>query len=290
MPTKTALVSSPSGECATPSDAQWCQVAVPGLAPFFMALYAKDDIVSNNICSQGVWEDLDPVSLGSAGHAVDIGGNIGYFTFVLAQAGWNVTTFEPIPKNVALMQATLCQNPHLKSKIDIHNVGLGAKAENCQILSGDDNVGDGIARCGADAETPVPAGYNIRSSFSVHRLDDMRLKHDTVDFVKIDVEGFECQVFNGGRQFLEKYRPHHLHTEVWGKMQGCEPADYLNMFAKKGYHIASDEACHKKGATVPVAGEIRDYWMCDKAPVSLLQLPPGSIPPFQKRRLLLQLD
>lgn len=34
------------------------------------------------------------------GHACDIGGNLGFYTFALAKAGWNVTTFEAMSTNV----------------------------------------------------------------------------------------------------------------------------------------------------------------------------------------------
>lgn len=283
-----------SWNCPLPEDAKWCSVNVPGTKSFQMAVYVSQDIVSKQICDQGVWEDLHPEDLGARGHAIDIGGNIGYHTFVLANAGWNVTTFEPMAKNVQLMQATLCRNPVMKPRIDIHQVGLGASDDVCQIMSDTINVGDGITRCGEDAKKAVPVHYEIRQSFDVRRLDDMLIPEavPTVDYVKLDVEGFECQVLAGGSKLFDVYKPRLLHTEVWSEMHGCDPGSYIEMFLKNGYKVASDVACMKPDMDGPRGprGKIstKDFWICKKS--SLIQQSSVTIPPAHKRRVLFKSD
>mmetsp|Transcript_12290 Transcript_12290/g.23127 ORF Transcript_12290/g.23127 Transcript_12290/m.23127 type:complete len:330 (+) Transcript_12290:63-1052(+) len=292
---QSSSVAIDSG-CPLPDHGKWCTVKVPGAEPFQMAVYASNDIVSHSICDSGQWESniIDTADLGVPGHAVDIGGNIGYFTFVLAHAGWNVTTFEPLDKNVQLMQATLCQNPGMKRKVNLHQVGLGAHPDECQLISHVTNMGDGVVRCGEEAKKEVPLNHAVRQSFQVKRLDDMLSPElvPKVDFLKIDVEGFECQVFAGGKKVLEVYKPRRLATEVWAEMQGCEPANYFKMFLKKGYKIASDQACKHSDTEVPRVGGRKNFWICRNVEdrFTLLQAGSNPISPLQKHRVLFKLD
>jgi FkbM family methyltransferase len=242
-----------------------------------MAVYTVNDIVSNSICSQGSWETSDVSDIGTPGVALDIGGNVGYYSYLLANAGWHVETFEPLPMNLQLMKATACRNPKLADKIKVHPVGLGARDDSCVFVSGYDNVGDGWVRCGDEAskiragQVPVPAGYELRGSFPVQRLDDVMAKEGItkVDFVKIDVEGFECQVFKGGDAVLNKVRPKYVQSEVWPKMDHCLPADYLNMFTKANYKVAKTRHCEVPDSSL--SGAIQDFFMCRKGSL-LLQL------------------
>jgi FkbM family methyltransferase len=74
---------------------------------------------------------------------------------------------------------------------------------------------------------------------SVDRLDDFCVREaiDRVDFVKIDVEGAELQVLEGGREVIEAHRPTMLievearHTARYGH----SPADVSGWLLKRGY-------------------------------------------------------
>ena len=55
----------------------------------------------------------------------DIGANLGFYSFALAKSGWNVTSFEPMPANLALLKANFCANPDVVERIDLHQHGLG---------------------------------------------------------------------------------------------------------------------------------------------------------------------
>ena len=52
-----------------------------------------------------------------------MGGNYGWFTLLGASLGCHVETFEPVPANVALIQANLRSNPQLAARgatVQIH--------------------------------------------------------------------------------------------------------------------------------------------------------------------------
>ena len=71
-----------------------------------------------------------------------------------------------------------------------------------------------------------PEGFAISGKFAEQK----------VDFVKIDVEGFECKVFRGASKLLQQ-KPRIIQSEVWGTMQGCTPRQYVQLFMDAGYHL-----------------------------------------------------
>jgi len=208
-------------------------------------------------------------SYGPAGSAVDIGANVGFYTLALARAGWNVTAFEPLSSNIKLLSASLCRNPDLASRITLHTVGLGPRPEHCTIISRNANVGDGQVRCGPPVSARVQ-GYESRGGFDLQRLDDVlaEQKLSRIDFLKIDVEGFECEVLAGGPSVLSKYRPRLIQSEVWYDMENCAPAEYLAKFRKAKYVIAKEKTCEMP--TMSVDRAIQDFWMCRESKLSLL--------------------
>lgn len=248
------IEKGPAGDCQLPPGAVWCQVRLKNLSPYWMAVYdwdVNEDWVSYNICQAGFWEESNIEEFGPPGHMLDIGGNIGYHTFAFAQAGWTTTTFEPMAPNLALQRATMCRNPVLASRVSLQPHGLGTLAQQCTMTSPIGNVGDGFTACGAAAAEPIKAGFKEIGKFNVRRLDEVlsETKLPKVDLVKIDVEGFESEVFAGAPDFLAQYHPRVVISEVWSNMVGADGPgsasgiDYLDRFEKEGYHFFEDSRC-----------------------------------------------
>jgi len=276
---EVALIQAQAKEtvdpCPLPKGAMWCQVHLKDLPSFWMAAYDRkypnpDDVVSKWICVGGHWEEDDPAVFGPPGHMLDIGGHIGYHTFAMAQAGWTVTTFEPMIPNLSLMAATLCRNPQLASRIHVNWFGLGATSQQCKMVAPQENIGDGFTRC-ADQGTsaqPDEASFVDIGNFEIRRLDEVLLEQsiDKVDLVKIDVEGYEYQVFAGAPDFLTKYHPRVIKSEVWDNLVGnpeVTGVDYLNMFEGAGYRFFKDSKCE---TPVDAKSEVQkgglDVFMC----------------------------
>jgi len=206
----------------------------------------SQDWVSWNICHNGFWEDEDIAIFGAPGSMLDIGGNVGFHTFAFAHAGWTVNTFEPMAPNLALQKTTICANPAFAKQVTIHPHGLGTSKQTCEMVAPKDNMGDGYTRCGAEGETSLPnSTLSVIGSFNVRRLDGV-LKEKTiskVDLVKIDVEGYEAQVFAGAPEFLAEYHPRIIKSEVWGSMTGSSGVEYLEKFEDAGYKFFTDAGC-----------------------------------------------
>lgn len=240
----------PLPHCQLPPGAKFCQVRLQNLPPYLMAVYdgngVNQDWVSKNICDNGFWEEQEMSAFGAPGQMMDIGGNIGYHTFAFAQAGWNVVTFEPMAPNLAMIDATMCQNPGLAAKIRLNRHGLGTANQTCQMVAPKDNVGDGFTLCGNPGEQERPADkFKQIGTFEVRRLDEVLQQQGVkaVDLVKIDVEGYEYQVFAGAPNFLAQYKPRLIKSELWVTMVGSRGDNYLSMFEAQGYKFFTDNNC-----------------------------------------------
>jgi len=256
-------------KCPLPANGRWCGVHL-GHLHFVMAVYAEGCPLSEMICRTGSWElsESDLKFFGPPGQALDIGTHVGFYSLVLAAMGFKVNSFEPIVANVNMLTASLCRNPRFASNIKIHNVGLGVKNDHCIMISGDSNLGDGITKCGQEAANWVDGktgGYRKRGDMDMRRLDDILAEENvpSVDFVKMDVEGFECEVMKGGQSLIEKYRPRFIQSEIWSIMEGgCKPDDFLASFDRAGYIVSTNKQCTDKSLTLPQGTTIDERYMC----------------------------
>jgi len=124
------------------------------------------------------------------GLAIDIGAHVGFFTRALGKRFEKVVAFEPQPENFACLKKNRPDNAVL------HNVALGSR------------------QCWGALDTPKAENsgawetkemkYDNVELVPVMPLDTYDL---APDFVKIDVQGFEEHVLEGGRQTLLKHRP-----------------------------------------------------------------------------------
>ena len=131
---------------------------------------------------------------------LDVGANVGAVTLALARftsPSGTVHAFEPGPPNLLRLRANLALNPALAARVTVHAAGVG---ETPGELRWQEEAGNpGNAMLGADGTHAVP----------VITLDDFAAKQGLtrLDFIKVDVEGMELNVFRGAQQTLKKLRP-----------------------------------------------------------------------------------
>ena len=142
------------------------------------------------------------------GVALDIGANIGAHTLPLARAvgpKGKVYAFEPTGFAMEKLKRNLALNPELERRVVCVQAML-------------------IDRKGGTAP-PLYASWPLDDSRGVHRLhrgrkkpagdarattlDDFLAGHGAVrpDFIKLDIDGFECRMLTGARRTLEIARP-----------------------------------------------------------------------------------
>jgi FkbM family methyltransferase len=126
-------------------------------------------------------------------HAVDVGANIGYYMLLLAQAvgpGGTVSCFEPDPDNLVELERNVRLNG--LASVRIHPAAVGAENTTVELRGGI----NGTVSAGGELRVPL-----VRLDSAVTR---------PVDFLKVDVEGYEGHVLAGARQILTQDRPNLL--------------------------------------------------------------------------------
>ena len=150
---------------------------------------------------------------------LDIGAHVGTYSLVFAAYGWKSIAVEPFADNFKLLNATLCRNPSLARRVHILPVALQSieptiGEDFCNVVSSHDNYGTSRLCCGKDwcgindgearftrftpRETMVSRGVVKLQTLNTALRKVVPQWVDHVDVVKMDVDGYECEVFRGG--------------------------------------------------------------------------------------------
>lgn len=129
--------------------------------------------------------------------AFDVGANVGALTLAMAKAGATVHAFEPGPPTFQRLERNVSLNPTLAGHITLCRVGLS------------DHVG--VLKWAEDVNNRGNAGLLNTEGVSVPvtTLDDYCRENAVtrLDFIKVDVEGLEYEVFKGASSVLRDLRP-----------------------------------------------------------------------------------
>jgi FkbM family methyltransferase len=163
-----------------------------------------------------IYDELGP-SLDINGATVwDIGAHFGYHSFSFASLvgdTGHVYSFEPNPDNIARFEMHLVKNPLLAERITLNRYALSDQnGEMVFVLSKEI---DGSSSSGShllNGNPPLEANAYKKFSKQIvktFKIDTLVKNKDIMaaDIVKIDVEGAEALVLNGGSDFIKMKRP-----------------------------------------------------------------------------------
>jgi len=155
------------------------------------------------------WGDYEPYNtkiyrrIIRAGDVVlDVGANFGWFSTLFARwvrdAG-RVHSFEPVPFINALTAETLALNG-VTSRVELNSFGLGMEDASLTFFTH-----AGLSHGHATA-ADLRRGDAVRHESRIRRLDDYCEERQirSFRFMKVDVEGFERDVFVGGERVLSR--------------------------------------------------------------------------------------
>lgn len=135
-------------------------------------------------------------------YVLDIGANIGCTSLLLGDLSRKVISFEPSPSTFYYLERNVRVSG--LTNISVQNYALGSKVGEAQISFSPNN------RSGAFvADSTRGAIGHTKETIEVKRLDDavamLHLAH--IEFIKIDVEGFEKYVIEGARNTIAQFKP-----------------------------------------------------------------------------------
>ena len=204
------------------------------------------DAYCKNISSMFDW--MQNIELPEQPTILDIGANNGLFSLAYASMykGAQVHSFEPVSFIFDELTKNLQMNPHLSADVNAHNIGLSNKIETLQL------------------SIPAPEQHERYRSinqkatldtrlFSVHGKGEKKYdaqfipldvwvdeqKITAVDFIKIDVEGYEYPVLEGALNTLSFYRPAVMFelNELTLTLSDRSEDDYLRFAKDNNYDV-----------------------------------------------------
>jgi FkbM family methyltransferase len=166
---------------------------------------------------------------------LDIGANIGYYSTlyskIVGKTG-QVISIEPSPLNFE----------YLKKNLDIQNMG-NFQIFNCACGDKSENVNFQIDRRGNKCFILTDKTEQLENSeiirVPVRKIDDIvnEIKLDKIDFLKMDVEGYEWYAIEGGWNTIQKFKPT-IQIEIHHKRLGSKKTiGILEKFKNEGYDV-----------------------------------------------------
>lgn len=158
--------------------------------------------IDNRIFFDGAYERrfLEFLSrrLRRGGAMLDVGANIGNHALYLSRHFDEIHCFEPNPAAVARLNDNLSLNP--AAGVHVHSVGLGAEAGELPFQEDPENLAVSRFVAAADDNSIL-----LRIAAGDQVVEDGNISD--VNYIKVDVEGFEAQVLKGLRRTIERFRP-----------------------------------------------------------------------------------
>jgi len=127
---------------------------------------------------------------------IDIGANIGIFAKPSAEQFERVICFEPVFKNFAVLQ----RNLENYSNVELYNLGISDKPQLAKFSMK-------TLKCGQSQQVSKFSDDPEYENFECELVTLDQYKFDGVDWIKIDVEGFEDAVLEGSRETIRHNRP-----------------------------------------------------------------------------------
>jgi len=217
---------------------------------FKMFIYKKNDIVSNYLSATKVWEKYETDNIINALsffsrkknlaekdiYIIDVGGNVGWYTFILGKYGYRIITFEPSQINYYILSKNYCLNKELN--ITLINKGLFPEEKKCYIYSPKNNVGNGFVSCKKLSDENIVNNGIISLTKLSNYISFFMNKN--LALIKMDIEGSEGKAFESGIELLTEYHVPFIIMEFSPKglrSYGTDPKQFLEIFINNGYKI-----------------------------------------------------
>ena len=230
---------------------------------FEMFVYKGSDTVSKIIRSSHKWEDSFTLNVLKALeyyskkknlenkdiYLLDIGSNIGWYTYYLGKYGYKILSFEANKINNYILYKNYCINKDVN--VTLINKGLDVEDKICILKTDASNRGNGMIFCeNREKDLKDFDGDNF-NNIELTKLSRYYkyLFNKNLAFIKIDVEGSEAIVLEGGKELITKYHVPFIKMEFEVKMieaHRTNALEFLQFFENNGYKISLKDFFSKK--------------------------------------------
>ena len=160
----------------------------------------------------------------------DIGANIGSHSIAFSKMATNgkVFSFEPSVKTYKW----LLKNTERNENIVCNNIAFSNESELIKFYECENDVMSGLSDTKRSNILFVKEVVSETGDSYVERL-----KLDNLDFIKIDVEGFEENVFKGFKKSIAKFKPV-IFCEIYkGQSSNLNPQSTIDLIRQSGYSV-----------------------------------------------------
>jgi len=192
------------------------------LLPYLLGIYEREELaIAGRLVNPGDF-------------VLDIGANIGYWSLSLSEmvgSEGRVLAFEPDPDNFALLERNLATNAI--RNVQTQNFALSNRDGRVSLYRSETNAGDYSLASRPGASRPA-------ITVLARRLDSLSSAIPTTPaFVKVDVQGLELNVMQGGRRLLGEWSHKTVLLSEFEPPSlfraGVQPAQFLEFMSDIGY-------------------------------------------------------
>ena len=199
----------------------------------------ESSLISVDICNIGLHDRIVPEAicrlLDAGERALDLGANIGQNSSMMALAAGplgRVTAFEPGERAANLLLRSVAK----WTAFDVAAVGVVRKGVSSRKGTGmlhqfDDLGGATLEAAGATGEPIDP--HQPAAEIELTTLDEVLPGSETAGLIKMDVEGHELAVLEGGASVLQQHRVRDIVYEDFGK----QPTAVRERLESLGYTV-----------------------------------------------------
>ena len=178
-----------------------------------LSLYAKGYKNYGSFKATGEENFIDMIS-GEIRVCLDIGANIGnYSKLLINKTNAKIYAYEPLEKSFDELKKI--KEKH-KDRFFIEKLALGNEDGIKKISSANDKSEKASFEKNLDKLSFIDKDNLKEFDVSIKKLDSLNFfnSHSKVDFLKIDVEGYEYEVLLGGKKFIEFNSPKFIQIEI----------------------------------------------------------------------------
>jgi len=188
---------------------------------------------------------------------LDIGGNVGWYPSILGRYNYTIITFEAFKKNIYIQMKNFCYL-NKNSNVYIVTKGLGSEKKICNYFSQNNNSGNGMVVCQKKdilKDKLLKKQFTKISEVEIITLNSLIpfLSDKYIALIKMDVEGNEFKVIEGGKELITKYHVPFVVLEfspIYLKELGTDPLKLVQFFVENDYKISIDGFLSKNYITV----------------------------------------